>query len=145
MVTIPNTKQNILLFYSNRNAGSLLERDLRCGTDFPVGLLGLPAAFDRPESRSHILLEQTARCRPGGVCRRAQCAPYGLWSMRRGCHTMPSMGVVLEVRELVKEYPTDSGSVRALDAISLSVEEGEFVAIMGASGSGKSTLTPIAS
>ena len=53
---------------------------------------------------------------------------------------MPFMGIVLEVRDLVKVYPTDGVPVRALDAISLSVEKGEFVAIMGASGSGKGTL-----
>lgn len=47
---------------------------------------------------------------------------------------------VLETREVKKSYQTPSGEVRALDGVSISVEDGEFVAIIGSSGSGKTTL-----
>lgn len=46
----------------------------------------------------------------------------------------------LEVKDLVKIYGKDQTAVTALDHVNLSIERGEFVAIVGASGSGKSTL-----
>lgn len=45
---------------------------------------------------------------------------------------------VVEIENLSKYY--ENGNVKALDGINLTIEEGEFVAIMGPSGSGKSTL-----
>ena len=48
--------------------------------------------------------------------------------------------IVLQTRGLKKVYGTGEARVRALDGVNLSVEEGEFAAIVGTSGSGKSTL-----
>ncbi len=47
---------------------------------------------------------------------------------------------ILETRELKKIYGKGDAAVHALDGISLTVEKGEFVAVVGTSGSGKSTL-----
>lgn len=47
---------------------------------------------------------------------------------------------VLQTNSLTKVYGSGENSVRALDGVNFSVENGEFVAIVGTSGSGKSTL-----
>jgi len=47
---------------------------------------------------------------------------------------------ILSVKDLCKSYGSGENSVQALNHVSISVENGEFVAVIGTSGSGKSTL-----
>ena len=50
-----------------------------------------------------------------------------------------SSSYLIEVRDMVKIYNTGDVELRALDGVSFSIGQGEFVAVMGPSGSGKST------
>ena len=51
---------------------------------------------------------------------------------------------LLELRNVIKKYRVGKEIVTALDGVNLSVEAGEFVAILGTSGSGKTTLLNVA-
>jgi putative ABC transport system ATP-binding protein len=51
-----------------------------------------------------------------------------------------TMSALVEIRDICKVYNPGENEVRALDHVSVTIEEGEFVAIIGQSGSGKSTL-----
>ena len=50
------------------------------------------------------------------------------------------MANIIEVKQLSKDYATAAGNFVALKSVSLTIAQGEFVAIMGPSGSGKSTF-----
>lgn len=50
---------------------------------------------------------------------------------------------VIEVRHLYKDYQTAAGAFPVLKDVNLTVERGDYVAIMGPSGSGKSTFMNI--
>ena len=57
--------------------------------------------------------------------------------------TKPASMALLELRDISKSYPIGKETVHALQSISIAIEKGEYVALMGPSGSGKSTLMNI--
>jgi len=50
------------------------------------------------------------------------------------------VGHLIQLRDVTRSYVTDAGDFRAIDSLSLQLEAGSFVAVVGRSGSGKSTL-----
>lgn len=54
-----------------------------------------------------------------------------------------SIKEIIQIKDLIKTYDTGAIQVQALKKVSLTIEKGEYVAIMGQSGSGKSTLMNI--
>ena len=59
---------------------------------------------------------------------------------RKGNKGRKSMSALVEVKDMCKVYNPGENEVRALDHVNVSINENEFVAIIGHSGSGKSTL-----
>lgn len=55
--------------------------------------------------------------------------------MRKG-----AIMTILQTEDLKKYYGQEPNITKALDGVNLSVEQGEFLAVVGTSGSGKSTL-----
>lgn len=53
------------------------------------------------------------------------------------------MNTIIKIEDLRRDFKVGSETVHALRGISFSIQEGEFVTIMGTSGSGKSTLLNI--
>ncbi len=50
---------------------------------------------------------------------------------------------VIDIRDVVKDFPSEAGVFRALHGVSMTVKDGELLSIVGPSGSGKSTLMNI--
>ncbi len=88
-----------------------------------------PLSSFRPDRPPRVAREHPLLARPA----------HARWGAGEGTPSHP----VIEVRDVSKTFATGQIRVHALRHVSLSVERGDFVAIMGSSGSGKSTLMNI--
>jgi putative ABC transport system ATP-binding protein len=64
----------------------------------------------------------------------------GIFQVNRNQPGVRGMDAIVELRNVVKEYPLGKLTVKALHNVDLRMEKGEFTVIMGPSGSGKTTL-----
>jgi putative ABC transport system ATP-binding protein len=71
---------------------------------------------------------------------RAQMVPLVRGESSMASSEVAASGPLIEAREVTREYRLGNSVVRAVDGVSLTVEQREFVALLGSSGSGKSTL-----
>ncbi len=55
------------------------------------------------------------------------------------CFLQIYMGKIIDIKEVSKHYQMGESIIKAIDKVNISIEKGDFVAIMGPSGSGKST------
>src|SRR2546429_5889250 len=94
-----------------------------------------PAAEQRERKQLRNRGRPRAHCRSGP--RRVRAIRGDLLRLR-----FPSMPLV-ELRNVSKIYKLGEEEIRALDDVSLDIEAGEFISIIGPSGSGKSTLLHI--
>lgn len=59
--------------------------------------------------------------------------------------TSPTQQPLIRLRDVVKDYPSSAGPVRALDSINLDIYPGELIGVIGRSGAGKTTLVNMVS
>ena len=110
-------------------------------------VIGLPLALSIFELQSGTIT--ACNLQNGGAC--FEIRIYSHWDVTLLCYTIckttwqrgESDMEILKCENVRKVYGTGNNQVIALNHIDLSVQKGEFVAIVGASGSGKSTLLHI--
>ena len=110
-------------FFRNRSRARRRFRTLPCPRG---GFRTLPRPCDGPDVGPHRCARGHALAR---ICQLGRRRPF---ATRGQC--------ALSVKQLTKVYGRKESVTKALDGVSFTVDDGEFVGIMGASGSGKSTL-----